>query len=101
MQDEHNADNMKAAKNILNSAPAQRTRMSVKVLHCATMYSSPECTAQSTTVVQYRTVQYSTVQYTIHSMRLSVKIESAIPAVLDCEKLSNHCGSDIRSPQNK
>ena len=81
MQDEHNADNMKAAKNILNSAPAQRTRMSVKVLHCATMYSSPECT--------------------IHSMRLSVKIESAIPAVLDCEKLSNHCGSDIRSPQNK
>ena len=81
MQDEHNADNMKAAKNILNSAPAQRTRMSVNVLHCATMYSLPECT--------------------IHSMRLPVKIESAIPAVLDCEKLSNHCGSDIRLPQNK
>ena len=91
MQDEHNADNMKAAKNILNSAPAQRTRMSVNVLHCAAMYSSPECT-----------IHYSTThKYKIHSMRLSVKIESAIPAVLDCEKLSNHCGSDIRSPQNK
>ena len=34
MQDEHNADNVKAAKNILNSAPAQRTRMSV---HCAAL----------------------------------------------------------------
>ena len=77
MQDEHNAD--------------ESSQKHFKQCTCTAHQDVSECTA----------LCYNVQFATIHSMRLSVKIESAIPAVLDCEKLSNHCGSDIRSPQNK